>query len=51
MSRHRATTRVASTQEDNFPVAYRRLSDAAGRPIRWLWPGRIARGKVSLIGL
>ena len=27
----------------------RRLSDVRAFPIRWLWPGRIARGKVSMI--
>jgi hypothetical protein len=27
----------------------RRLSEIEAKPIRWLWPGRIARGKVSLI--
>jgi putative DNA primase/helicase len=27
----------------------RRLSDVEAKPIRWLWAGRIARGKVSMI--
>lgn len=27
----------------------RRLCDIQAKPIRWLWPGRIARGKVSMI--
>jgi RecA-family ATPase len=27
----------------------RRLSQIEAKPIRWLWPGRIARGKVSMI--
>src|SRR5215831_1137619 len=27
----------------------RRLSEVEAKPIRWLWPGRIARGKVSMI--
>ncbi len=31
------------------PVVYRRLSDVQAQPIRWLWPGRFARGKVSMI--
>jgi replicative DNA helicase len=31
-----------------LPV-YRRLSDVQARPIRWLWQGRMARGKVSMI--
>jgi hypothetical protein len=30
-------------------VIVRRLSDIQAKPIRWLWPGRIARGKVSMI--
>ncbi len=37
------------TVTDASPVVYRRLSEIESRPIRWLWPGRIARGKVSLI--
>lgn len=28
---------------------FRRVADVQARPIRWLWPGRIARGKVSII--
>jgi putative DNA primase/helicase len=27
----------------------RRLSDIEARPVRWLWPGRIARGKLTII--
>jgi hypothetical protein len=27
----------------------RRLSEIEAKPVRWLWPGRIARGKVSII--
>lgn len=30
-------------------IAYRRASDIQAKPIRWLWPGRIARGKVSML--
>ena len=30
-------------------VIYQRLSDVKARPIDWLWPGRIARGKFSII--
>jgi KaiC/GvpD/RAD55 family RecA-like ATPase len=30
-------------------IAYRRASDIQARPIRWLWQGRIARGKVSML--
>jgi len=31
------------------PAVYRRLSDVKAEPISWLWQGRIARGKVSMI--
>lgn len=31
------------------PMATRRLSEVAPEPIRWLWPGRIARGKLTVI--
>lgn len=27
----------------------RRVADIEARPIRWLWPGRIARGKVTML--
>ncbi len=30
-------------------AVYRCMADIKARPIRWLWPGRIARGKVSMI--
>jgi putative DNA primase/helicase len=30
-------------------LATRRLSDIAAQPVSWLWPGRIARGKVTII--
>lgn len=30
-------------------IIYRCISDIEAKPIRWLWPGRIARGKVSMI--
>jgi putative DNA primase/helicase len=33
----------------HLPVDYRRLSEVHEKPIRWLWPGRFARGKVTLI--
>ncbi len=32
-----------------LPFLYRRLSDIEAKPVRWLWPGRIARGKVSIL--
>ncbi|MBI3987031.1 MAG: AAA family ATPase, partial [Lentisphaerae bacterium] len=30
-------------------IAYRRVSDIQARPIHWLWPGKIARAKPTLI--
>ena len=30
-------------------IASRCMADVQPRPVRWLWPGRIARGKVTLI--
>jgi len=42
-----AAQRVQSSEP--APVVYRRLSDVQAQPIRWLWPGRFARGKVSMI--
>jgi putative DNA primase/helicase len=30
-------------------IAYRRASDIQSKPIHWLWRGRIARGKVSML--
>ncbi len=31
------------------PVSYRRLSDVEAKPIDWLWKGRIARGKLTIL--
>lgn len=30
-------------------ITYRRASEIQAKPIHWLWPGRIARGKVSML--
>ncbi len=30
-------------------ISYRKASDIESRPIRWLWNGRIARGKVTIV--
>src|SRR6266536_346195 len=30
-------------------ITYRRAADIQAKPIRWLWPGRIARGKVTVL--
>jgi putative DNA primase/helicase len=35
--------------DDAAPLIFRRLSDVQAQPIHWLWPGRFARGKVSMI--
>lgn len=47
-----ATSQATTTPE--APTAawraiFRRVADVQARPIRWLWPGRIAQGKVSII--
>lgn len=39
----------APKRETESRIAYRRASDVQAKPIRWLWPGRIARGKVSML--
>lgn len=31
------------------PLIYRRMSDVKSAPINWLWPGRIAKGKIMII--
>lgn len=38
-----------AAEADASPFVIRRLSEVQAKPIRWLWPGRIARGKVSMI--
>ena len=45
----RAAARLAEIDKPAASVAFRRLSDVEARPVRWLWPGRIARGKVTVI--
>lgn len=39
----------AEREADQGVLTYRRADKIEARPIRWLWPGRIARGKVSMI--
>ena len=36
-------------EKTELPFLFRRLSDIEAKPVRWLWPGRIARGKVSIL--
>jgi putative DNA primase/helicase len=40
---------VTAPPGEAAPVIFRRLSEVQAQPIRWLWPGRFARGKVSMI--
>jgi putative DNA primase/helicase len=35
--------------EDDSGLVLRRVSDVTPKPVKWLWPGRIARGKVSML--
>ncbi len=46
---HRADTPNAPAGDSVGRIAYRRASDIQAKPIRWLWQGRIARGKVSML--
>lgn len=39
----------SGSRNQSNPISYRRLSDIKAKPIDWLWRGRIARGKVSMI--
>lgn len=39
----------AGADDDVSGLLLRRMSDVQARPVRWLWPGRIARGKLSMI--
>jgi putative DNA primase/helicase len=44
--------RIVAEAEDVMPdcgLDLRRVSDIAARPVRWLWRGRIARGKVTML--
>jgi len=36
-------------EKTELPFLFRRLSEIEAKPVRWLWPGRIARGKVSIL--
>jgi AAA domain len=40
---------AARDENDGAWLRLRCVSDIEARPVRWLWPGRIARGKVSLL--
>jgi hypothetical protein len=40
---------VETPKSPEPPIKYRRMAEIKSRPIKWLWPGRIARGKVTMI--
>lgn len=42
-------TGSSATMQQPLGVVYRCMNDIQARSIRWLWPGRIARGKVFMI--
>lgn len=44
-----ARGRSRARQPESEAVLHRRFHDIELRPIDWLWPGRIARGKVTMI--
>ena len=46
---HSREARTAIAGDSNGRIAYRRASDVKAKPIRWLWPGRIARGKATML--
>ncbi|MBA2352294.1 MAG: AAA family ATPase, partial [Burkholderiales bacterium] len=46
---HASGANKQASADKALPVTYRRVSDVQAVPIRWLWKGRIARGKVSLL--
>ena len=35
--------------EDVLGVIYKRISEIPAKPIKWLWPGKFAKGKISII--
>lgn len=41
--------RLVETAPVIAPLVTRRVADIAARPVHWLWPGRIARGKVTMV--
>lgn len=44
-----ATAKTPPAYDSAGRIAYRRASDIEAKPIHWLWQGRIARGKVSML--
>jgi putative DNA primase/helicase len=49
VSRAEPAALKATTGRKSMTLAYRCMSDVQAKPINWLWPGRIARGKVSML--
>ena len=45
----RAIAAAKVVQPAPIELVYRRFSDVTAKPIRWLWPGRIACGKLTVI--
>lgn len=43
------TVKPAPASAKNGRIAYRRAADVKSKPVRWLWPGRVARGKVTML--
>jgi RecA-family ATPase len=41
--------RHQAARAETGSIITRRLADIEAKPVSWLWPGRIARGKVSII--
>jgi putative DNA primase/helicase len=46
---HQAGAKDAAASDSAGHISYRCVSDILAKPIRWLWQGRIARGKVSML--
>ena len=44
-----AETMNAKNESETEHGVFVRLSDVTPQPVRWLWPGRFARGKLSII--
>jgi putative DNA primase/helicase len=47
--RLRAKSEAAPTSDDPSGIICSRVADIEAKPVHWLWRGRIARGKVTLI--
>jgi putative DNA primase/helicase len=39
---------IDAATEPPVPITFRRMTDIKAVPINWLWPGRIAKGKVTM---